>query len=53
MTESNILAGFGFFSEVQPATLENIARMAEIMEFQADDVIFRYNEPAAHLYFDR
>jgi CRP-like cAMP-binding protein len=50
MTENNILAGFGFFSEVQPATLEKIARMAEILEFQADDVIFRYNEPAAHLY---
>jgi CRP-like cAMP-binding protein len=50
MTETHILAGFKFFSEVKPEKIEKIARMAEIMEFQADDVIFRYNEPAAHLY---
>lgn len=50
MTEKNPLARFKFFNEVKPATLESIARKGEIMEYKADDVIFRFDEPAIHLY---
>jgi len=50
MTEKNPLAGFKFFNEVKPDTLESIARMGEISEYKAADVIFRFDEPATHLY---
>ena len=50
MTEKNILAGFKFFSEVPPEKLEKIARLGEVLAFKADEVIFRYDEPALHLY---
>ena len=46
----NILAGFKFFSEVAPETLEKIAQKTELLEFAPDDVIFKYDEPAEHLY---
>jgi CRP-like cAMP-binding protein len=50
MTDKNPLAGFKFFSEIKPDSLESIARMGEIVEYQAADVIFRFDEPATHLY---
>jgi CRP-like cAMP-binding protein len=50
MTDKNPLAGFKFFSEVKPDTLESIARMGEIVEYKDADVIFRFDEPATHLY---
>jgi CRP-like cAMP-binding protein len=50
MTAKNPLAGFKFFNEVKPDTLESIARMGEIMEYKAGDAIFRFDEPAIHLY---
>ena len=50
MTERNPLAGFKFFNEVRPDALESIARLGEIMEYKAADVIFRFDEPAIHLY---
>jgi len=46
----NILAGFKFFSEVVPETLEMIAQKGEVLEFGPGDVIFHYNEPAEHIY---
>ena len=46
----NILAGFKFFSEVDPDTLEMIAQKTEVLEFAPDDVIFKFDEPAEHLY---
>ena len=50
MTAKNPLNGFKFFNEVRPDTLESIARLGEIMEYKVDDVIFRFDEPAIHLY---
>lgn len=50
MTEKNIIAGFKFFSEVPPEKVEKIARLGDILTFKADEVIFRYEEPALHLY---
>jgi CRP-like cAMP-binding protein len=50
MTAKNPLAGFTFFNEVKLDTLESIARMGEIIEYKAADVIFRFDEPAVHLY---
>ena len=46
----NILAGFKFFDEVPPETLEEIGQKGELLEFGSDDVIFHYDESAEHLY---
>ena len=46
----NILAGFEFFSEVVPETLEMIAQKVELLEFGPGDVIFHLDEPAEHIY---
>jgi len=46
----NLLAGFKFFSEVAPETLEMIAQKGEVLEFGPNDVIFHFDEPAEHLY---
>ena len=50
MAGKNPLAGFKFFNEVKPETLESIARMGEIIEYKAGETIFRFDEPAIHLY---
>ena len=50
MTAKNPLAGFKFFNEIRPDTLDSIARMSEIMEYKAGDVIFRFDGPAIHLF---
>ena len=46
----NLLAGFKFFNEVPPETLEAIGLKGELLEFGPDDVIFHFDEPAEHLY---
>ena len=46
----NILAGFKFFSEVAPQAIEMIADKSAVLEFAPDDVIFKFDEPAEHLY---
>ena len=46
----NILAGFKFFSEVAPESLEMIAQKCELLEFGAGEVIFNFDEPANRLY---
>ena len=46
----NILAGFKFFEEVPPETLEAVERKGELLEFGAGDVIFELDELAEHLY---
>ena len=48
--EKNLLAGFKFFNEVPPESLEAIGRKGELLEFGSDDIIFRFDEPAEHLY---
>jgi CRP-like cAMP-binding protein len=50
MTTKNPLARFKFFNEVRPDILDSIARMGEIMEYKAGNVIFRFDEPAIHLF---
>ncbi|CAB1065799.1 hypothetical protein D1BOALGB6SA_10598 [Olavius sp. associated proteobacterium Delta 1] len=50
MTENNPLTDFKFFNEVKPDTLDSIAQMGEIIEYAAGDAIFRFDEPAIHLY---
>ena len=50
MSTRNPLSEIKFFDEVSPDVLESIARLGEIIEYKADDVIFRYDEPAVHLY---
>jgi CRP/FNR family cyclic AMP-dependent transcriptional regulator len=50
MPEKNLLAGFPFFSDVDPATLEAIASKGQILEFKAEDIIFHVDEPATHFY---
>jgi len=50
MTVKNPLARFKFFDEVRPDILDSIARMGEIIEYEAGNAIFRFDEPAIHLY---
>jgi len=50
MSENNPLAGFKFFNEVKPDTLESIACLGEIVAYKAADFIFHFDEPANHLY---
>ena len=46
----NLLAGFKFFNEVPPETIEAIGQKGELLEFGPGDVIFHIDEPARHLY---
>ena len=39
MTGKNPLAGFKFFNEVKPDTLDSIARMGKVSEYKASDFI--------------
>ena len=50
MLANSTLAQFKFFENVEPDTLEALGRIGETIEFAAGDYIFRYNDPAAHLY---
>ncbi len=50
MPQKNLLAGFSFFSNVEPKTLEAIAQKGEVLEFKPQDVIFKVDEPATHFY---
>lgn len=50
MSAKNPLAQFKFFENVQPDTLEALGRLGETMDFADGDYIFRYDDPAAHLY---
>ena len=50
MSVDNPLSGFKFFNDVHPDTLVAIAQKGEILEFNPAEVIFRYGEPAKHLY---
>jgi CRP-like cAMP-binding protein len=50
MPEKNLLAGFSFFSDVDPKTLEAISQQSEILEFKAQDAIFQVDEAASHFY---
>ena len=50
MPEKNILSGFSFFSDVDSKALEAIAQKGEIMEFKAQEVIFKVDEAASHFF---
>jgi toluene monooxygenase system ferredoxin subunit len=50
MPEKNLLTGFSFFSDVDSDTLEAISQKGEILEFNAEDIIFTIDEPSTHFY---
>jgi CRP-like cAMP-binding protein len=50
VTEKNLLSEFKFFGDVTPESLEMISKKAEVLEMEAGDVVFHFNEPALHLY---
>ncbi len=50
MAGNNLLAGFKFFSNVAPESLEMIAQKGEVLELEAGDVVFHFNEPAEQFY---
>lgn len=50
MADRNLLKGFKFFSDLTPETLDNIALKCEELEFNSDDIVFRFEEPAEHFY---
>lgn len=50
VTESNLLAGLNFFSNVAPESMEKITGKGEVLELDAGEIVFRYNEPAKHFF---
>jgi len=50
MPDKNILSGFNFFSDLTPEELDALASKCDILELKANDVVFRYEEPAEHFY---
>ncbi len=50
MTEKNPLTSFKFFNGVAPDALEKIAQKAEVLELEAEEVVFHHEEPAEHFY---
>ena len=50
MTAKNLLSDFKFFREVRSDSLDEIAHLAEIVEYSSGDAIFSFDEPAIYLY---
>jgi toluene monooxygenase system ferredoxin subunit len=50
MPEKNLLKGFSFFSDIDSDTLAAISKKSEILEFNAEDVIFHCKAPSTHFY---
>jgi CRP-like cAMP-binding protein len=50
MSGENLLSGFKFFAGAAPATLNKIASRCEVFEFERDQVIFYFEDPAKYLY---
>ena len=50
MSEKNILQGFKFFPELTPKALNKLAAKSEELEFDTDDIVFRFEETAEHFY---
>ena len=50
MLDKDLLRKFKFFSDISPETLDSIASKCELRESKAGDTLFRFEEPAEHLY---
>ena len=50
MPQKNLLKGFSFFSDIDSDTLAAISKKSEILEFNAEDVIFHSEAPSTHFY---
>lgn len=50
MLDKALLKDFDVFSDVPDAKLEEIAQISDIVEFKAQDVIFKENDTAKNLY---
>jgi CRP-like cAMP-binding protein len=50
MLDKDLLRRFKFFSDISPEALDSIASKCELRESKAGDTLFRFEEPAEHLY---
>lgn len=50
MLHKKILQGFKFFSDLTPEALDKLASKSEELEFDTDDIVFRFEAPAEHFY---
>jgi CRP-like cAMP-binding protein len=50
MPDKKLFSKFNFFSDANPDVLANIATKSEVLEFQAGDIVFRYEDPAEHFF---
>ena len=50
MSDKNLLQGFKFFSDLTPEALDKVASQSKELEFNTDDVVFRFEAPAEHFY---
>ena len=50
MPDKGLLSRFGFFSDLNPNTIEAIAQRCKSEEFEPGEVIYQIEEPAEHLY---
>ena len=50
MSDKNLLQGFKFFSDLTPEALDKIASKIEVLEFDTDEIVFRFEDPAEHFY---
>ena len=50
MPDKNLIQKFKFFSDISPEALDRIASKCEVREFNPDDTLFRFEDPAEHLY---
>ncbi|MDM8548815.1 cyclic nucleotide-binding domain-containing protein [Desulfobacterales bacterium HSG2] len=50
MADKDMLSKFSFFSDVPQNKLSAIAEKCDLLEFKADDVVFKSDETAANVY---
>jgi CRP-like cAMP-binding protein len=50
MADKTVLTEFGFFSDIEPASLEEIAKVIEVRECSANEVLFLHDEKASHFF---
>ena len=50
MPDTDLIQNFKFFSDISPKALDRIASKCELRKFKADETVFRFEDPAEHLY---
>ena len=50
MPDKDFIQKFKFFTDISPEDRDRIASKCEIQKFNPDDILFRFEDPAEHLY---